>query len=445
MLRELWCYRITLQMRIAVHTLGCKLNYSETSRLCDDLLAQGHVVVPFDAPADVVLLNTCSVTEQADSECRKLVRRTRRVSPDASVIVTGCYAQLQPQEIAAIEGVSAVIGTARKFTIPERLSELVRTDSVVIDADDLADVQFEPSRTHRSASRTRTFFKIQDGCDYSCSFCTIPKARGSARSMLRDDVRREIDRIVEDGYQEVILSGVNLGEYHDADGGRFVDVLSMIVEGRPPFRLRISSIEPNTVTHEVIDLIASSPTIVPHLHIPLQSGSTSVLRRMRRRYTAERYRDLISMLHDRIPGIALGIDVIVGFPGETDDEFEQTYEFLAGLPWSYLHVFTYSERDDTVAAQMDQLDRGERRRRTNRLRALSDWKHARFIDGQLGSAAEVLPESYDAATGFWRGWSQHHVAVLFPGEESMQKVVRRVRLMSRNELESFGIISEEVQ
>lgn len=403
------------------------------------------MIVPFDAPADVVLLNTCSVTEQADSECRKLVRRSRRVSPDASVIVTGCYAQLQPQEIASIDGVSAVIGTARKFTIPERLSELVHPDSVVIDTDDLVDVQFEPSRTHRTASRTRTFFKIQDGCDYSCSFCTIPKARGNARSMLRDDVRRELDRIVDDGYQEVILSGVNLGEYHDADGGRFADVLAMIVEQRPPFRLRISSIEPNTVTGEVIELIASSPIIVPHLHIPLQSGSSSVLRRMRRRYTAERYRDLIQMLRERIPGMALGIDVIVGFPGETDAEFEQTYEYLADLQWSYLHVFTYSERDDTVAAQMDQIDRGERRTRTNRLRSLSDWKHARFIDGQLGTIAEVLPETYDAATGLWRGWSQHHVAVSFTGEEYMQKLVKRVRLVSRNKTEAFGILSEEVQ
>lgn len=431
-------------MRIAVHTLGCKLNYSETSRLCDDLISRGHQIVSLEEQADMVLLNTCSVTEQADTECRKLVRRSLRRSPDASVVITGCYAQLKPQEIAAIEGVRAVIGTAKKFSIADRIDEISSSAEVIVDAADIGDdVVFEPSRTHRTASRTRTFFKIQDGCDYSCSFCTIPKARGSARSMLRDDVKRELDRIVKDGYQELILSGVNLGEYEDADGSRFSDVLRDIVEQRPPLRIRISSIEPNTITDDLIELIAASPEIVPHLHIPLQSGSSSVLRRMRRRYTAEQYRALAAKLHDRIPGLALGIDVIVGFPGETEQEFEETYALLEELPWSYLHVFTYSERDDTVAATLEQVDLGLRRTRTHRLRTLSDWKHARFIDAQIGSIVEVLPESFDQSTGSWRGWSQHHVAVTFNGSADLPKRVYRVRLDRRLDTEAYGTMMEE--
>jgi threonylcarbamoyladenosine tRNA methylthiotransferase MtaB len=428
-------------MRIAVHTLGCKLNYSETSRLCDDLLSHGHTIVPFDSEADAIILNTCSVTEQADVECRKLVRRGRRTSPDAAVIVTGCYAQLKPDEISAIDGVRAVIGTAHKFSIADRIESLVTADEVVVDADEIADdVLFQPSRTHRTASRTRTFFKIQDGCDYSCSFCTIPKARGNARSMMRDDVRREVARIVADGYREVILSGVNLGEYRDAEDTRFVDVLRMIDEDVPPFRLRISSIEPNTVTPELIDVVATSSSIVPHLHIPLQSGSAGVLRRMRRRYTVDYYRSLVNVLHERIPGLALGIDVIVGFPGETEQEFEETYAFLEDAQWSYLHVFTYSERDDTVAAAMEQqVDRGVRRMRTQRLRTLSEWKHARFIDVKIGSTARVLPESYDPLTQMWRGWSEHHVAVSFAGEPDQVKMIYSVRLTERIDQEARGI------
>jgi threonylcarbamoyladenosine tRNA methylthiotransferase MtaB len=428
-------------MRIAVHTLGCKLNYSETSRLCDDLVSGGHVIVPFDEPADVVLLNTCSVTEQADTECRKLVRRSRRLSPNASVIVTGCYAQLKPQQIASIDGVRAVIGTAKKFTIPDRLNDIVASDQITIDADEFSDdVSFEPSRTHRSASRTRTFFKIQDGCDYSCSFCTIPKARGAARSMLQVDVERELSRIVADEYQEVILSGVNLGEYKDDEGARFVDVLKMIIDQRPPFRLRISSIEPNTISEDLIDVIASSHMVVPHLHIPLQSGCSSVLRRMRRRYTAEQYNELVQRLQEKLPGLALGIDVIVGFPGETDEEFEQTYAFLEQLSWSYLHVFTYSERDDTVAATYEPVDKGIRRTRTHRLRALSDWKHARFIDSKINTIARVLPESYNDATGMWRGWSEHHVAVSFLAAPALQKRVYDVVIDRRVELEAHGTL-----
>jgi threonylcarbamoyladenosine tRNA methylthiotransferase MtaB len=258
--------------------------------------------------------------------------------------------------------------------------------------------------------------------------------------MLQADVERELSRIVADEYQEVILSGVNLGEYKDDDGARFVDVLKMIIDQCPPFRLRISSIEPNTISEELIDVIASSPVIVPHLHIPLQSGSSSVLRRMRRRYTAEQYNDLVQRLHERLPGLALGIDVIVGFPGETDEEIEQTYAFLEKLSWSYLHVFTYSERDDTIAATYEPVDKGVRRTRTHRLRALSDWKHARFIDSKIASIARVLPESYNDETGMWRGWSEHHVAVSFLAAPTLQKRVYNVMIDRRVELEAYGTL-----
>lgn len=414
-------------MRIAFHTLGCKLNYSETATLREDLVRRGHDLVRFDESADVLIVNTCSVTENADAECRKVVRRGLRASPDARVVVTGCFAQLRPEEVAGIDGVAAVVGSARKHAIGDLLDTLQPDAPPQILVDDIDEAtSFVSSRTGRADSRTRSFFKIQDGCDYSCSFCTIPRARGPARAMPMWEIQRELDAIARDGYHEVVLSGINIGEYRGEGGERFVDVVSMINDIRPPFRVRISSIEPNTITDELIDVIAASEVFVPHFHIPLQSGSAEILRKMRRRYNPEMYEHVVRSILERMPDAALGIDVIVGFPGETDDHFAETMRFLDGLPFAYLHVFTYSERPGTPAATMDaRIDPHVRKLRTHRLRQLSEVRTREFHQRMIGTERVFVPEGYDAQTGTWDGWTENHVyGRLHAGAELVKRPYR---------------------
>ncbi len=417
-------------MRIAFHTLGCKLNYSETATVRDELVHRGHVVVPFSEEADVLLVNTCSVTENADTECRKIIRRGLRTSPNASVVITGCYAQLQPEEIASIDGVKAVVGMTQKFNIGEMLDVIVSSASPRIYVDEISTATvFNGSRTGRGDSRTRSFFKIQDGCDYSCTFCTIPLARGPARAMSLLAIRQELESIAHEGYHEVVLSGINLGEYRGENGERFIDVLKMIDDYRPPYRVRISSIEPNTLSPEMIDLIAASKTIVPHLHVPLQSGSADVLRSMRRRYNPGKYREMAAHIATVMPHAALGIDVIVGFPGETDELFEETVTFLESLPFTYLHVFTYSERENTPASSMSgQVDVSLRRARTQKLRALSNERTTRFHAEQCGSTRVMIPEGFDPTTGTWDGWTENHVYVRLEAPSTLMKKPYRVLL-----------------
>ncbi|HLP29695.1 MAG TPA: tRNA (N(6)-L-threonylcarbamoyladenosine(37)-C(2))-methylthiotransferase MtaB [Candidatus Didemnitutus sp.] len=418
-------------MRIALHTLGCKLNYSETATIREDLVQRGHEIVPFSAEADVLLVNTCSVTENADIECRKIVRRGLRTSPNASVVVTGCYAQLQPEEIASIDGVKAVIGMTQKFTIGEKLDEILSSVSPRIYVDEISTATvFNGSRTGRGDSRTRSFLKIQDGCDYSCTFCTIPRARGPARAMSLASIQRDLESIAQEGYHEVVLSGINLGEYRGENGERFIDVVNMIEEMAPPFRVRISSIEPNTLTPEIIDLISVSRTFVPHLHVPLQSGSADVLRDMRRRYNPAMYAKMADRVTSSMPHAALGIDVIVGFPGETDAHFEETVSFLEGIPFTYLHVFTYSERENTPASTMHgQVDVAVRRLRTQRLRAMSQIRTMEFHKGQCGSRKVMIPEGYDPTTGRWDGWTENHVYVSLEAPSTLQKRPYSVELL----------------
>lgn len=403
-----------MHKRVAFHTLGCKLNYSETSTIQRQFEDLGYRVVPFGEETDVIVVNTCTVTENADTECRKIIRRGLTTSPHAAVAVTGCYAQLQPEEIASIDGVSAVFGTAEKFSIADRLGDFLETPSPKIFVSDLDDATtFTSSRTSDGDSRTRSFLKLQDGCDYSCTFCTIPLARGPARAMPFDAVQRELENIAREGYHEAVLSGVNLGEYRAPSGERFINVVKMIEAMQPPFRVRISSIEPNTVSDELIDIVAGSTIFVPHLHLPLQSGSAEILKKMKRRYNPEMYQRLVQQINTTLPDAAIGIDVIVGFPGETDAAFEETVEFLTQLPWSYLHVFTYSERSDTPALDYPGVvPKNVRKARTHRLRALSDVRRKEHYARNIGSTRIFLPEHYDHDLGGWFGWTENYVRVL---------------------------------
>lgn len=403
----------TPRPRVAITTLGCKLNYAESAALRSAFEHRGYDVVREDDPADVIVVNTCTVTEQADSECRKIVRRHLRASPDAIVAVTGCFAQLQPEAIASIEGVRGVFGTAEKLSIPDHIDELRTAASPRIYAEPTSDAMpFVAARSVESDGRTRAFVKLQDGCDYNCSFCTIPLARGGARSMAFDDVRATLLRLAEERFDEVILSGVNLGEYEATTGERFQDVMRLVASIEPPYRVRISSLEPNTIDESMIDLIASSRVFCRHLHVPLQSGSPSILRRMRRRYSVDRYAQLLDDVHAKVPDVAVGIDVIVGFPGEDDAAFEETYDFLASRPWTYLHVFTYSERPDTPAASYaDVVPMHVRRARTSRLRALSDARRRAHHEANVGRIHAVVTESFDTASGRWLGWTDNYVRV----------------------------------
>lgn len=410
-------------MRVAFHTLGCKLNSTETAAIQRQLLEQGHDVVEFGSEADLLLINTCSVTEQADVECRKVVRKGLRGAPNAHVVVTGCYAQLQPEAVASIDGVTAVVGTADKLKIVEQLPDLLQVDTVTVRVDELsAATTFIGARTGNGNSRTRAFLKIQDGCDYTCSFCTIPLARGPARAMSLEAIRQELSAIAVEGYEECILTGINLGEYRSPLGQRFVDVLGMIASMDLPYRVRIGSIEPNTLHDDVLTVWANCSTIVPHLHMPLQSGSDAILRSMKRRYNTTMYRHRVESFNALFPDAGIGIDVIAGYPGETEDHFNVTVQFLESIPWTYLHVFTYSERPNTPAAVYnDAVPMNVRRERTRRLRALSESRTEQFHQAQIGTHRVFLPEGYEPETGSWTGWTENHIAGILQAPFSIAK------------------------
>ncbi len=419
-----------MSKRVAFHTLGCKLNYSETSSISADFVARGYQVVPLGAEAELIVINTCTVTENADAECRKIVRRGLKGAPDAAVVVTGCYAQLQPEDVASIDGVRAVFGTAEKSGIADLADEILSWDTPQIHTSDLSeDTSFVGSATAEGDSRTRAFLKLQDGCDYTCTFCTIPLARGPARAMEFERIAEAIDGLVRDGFHEIVLSGINLGEYKAPSGERFADVVRLIDVLQPPVRVRISSIEPNTLSNEIIDLVANSTVFVPHFHVPLQSGSVEILKRMRRRYNPEKYQQVAQRIFERMPHAALGIDVIVGFPGETDDLFEESWRFLESIPFTYLHVFTYSERENTPAASYaDVVPMSVRKARTARLRAFSEQRRAEHHARNVGSTRIVIPETFDAQSGTWSGWTENYVRVAMHAPELIVRGPHRVAL-----------------
>ncbi len=418
------------QMKVALYTLGCKLNYAETSSIGEQFRKAGHTIIPFDEPADAVIINTCSVTDSADAECRKIIRRALRISPNAFIAVAGCYAQLKPEEIASIDGVDAVFGTADKFSILQHISSFEKLDATKIFVTEAQNMNFEMAKSSDGDSRTRAFLKMQDGCSYSCSFCTIPIARGGSRSMGFETIEAQFHSLEEAGYREVVLTGINLGDYTSSNGEKFFDVLKKIEELSPSFRVRISSIEPNLLKTEILELVASSKIIVPHFHIPLQSGSSDILRLMRRRYIAQFYSDLLHSIKSAIPDCCIGIDVISGFPGESDRHFEETFQFLSESPASYFHVFSYSERTNTPAAEFQgKVAAKIKQARTNRLRDLSNIKKQEFYQSQLCTVRTVIPETFDATTGTWIGWTENYVRTIFRGGYRLGHSPVRVQLV----------------
>lgn len=397
---------------VAFHTLGCKLNFSETSSLSRLLEKEGFEKREFEQPADVYVINTCSVTDNADKECRQLVRRIQRRSPESFVVITGCYAQLKPQEIANIPGVDLVLGASEKFNLATHLRELTKGDTAKICSCDIEDV----SDFHSSWSvndRTRTFLKVQDGCDYNCSFCTIPMARGKSRSDKLENVVRNAQEIARAGVKEIVLTGVNLGDFQD-NTNNFYQLIQELDKVEGILRYRISSIEPNLLSEEIIDFVSKSDKFMPHFHIPLQSGSNKILGLMRRRYKKELYTQRVHWIKSRMPHAAIGVDVIVGFPGETEDDFKETFDFLHELEVSYLHVFTYSERDNTYAVNLPGVvPPSARQERNKQLRNLSFMKMQFFTEQHAGTTRSVLFEKAPKEN-MMEGYTDNYIRIQTP-------------------------------
>ncbi len=413
---------------VAFHTLGCKLNYSETSTLSRMLENEGFEKKEFDDIADVYVINTCSVTDNADKECRQIVRRIQRKAPESLVVITGCYAQLKPKEIAEIPGVNLVLGAAEKFNLAHHIKEFSKGDSAKICSCDVEDIT-EFNSSFSINDRTRTFLKVQDGCDYNCSFCTIPLARGKSRSNTIENVVMQAKDLVAAGIQEIVLTGVNLGDFGIIDGQdnheyHFFDLAVALDQIEGLNRIRISSIEPNLLSKEVIELVAASEKWMPHFHIPLQSGSDEILGWMRRRYKSSLYADKVNLIKKLMPHASIGVDVIVGFPGETEEHFVETFNFLMDLPVSYFHVFTYSERNNTLAKAMEQVvPMNVRKERNKKLRSLSAKKLHDFTVQQIGNHFPVLFE-HENNNGVMHGYTSNYIRVEYPYDENcVNKVI----------------------
>jgi len=413
---------MTAAKTVAFHTLGCKLNFSETSSISRLMEKEGFEKRLFDEVADVYVINTCSVTENADKECRYLLRQIRRKSPESFVVITGCYAQLKPKEIAEIPGVDLVLGAAEKFNIASHIRELVKGDPAKICSCDIDQVQ-DFHEGYSFNDRTRAFLKVQDGCDYQCSFCTIPLARGQSRSDRLGNVLENVRKLAGQGIQEIVLTGVNLGDFRNTEPGGekkqldFFDLTSALDQIKEMPRFRISSIEPNLLTNDIIGLVANSDRFMPHFHIPLQSGSNKILALMRRRYKRELYAERVALIKSLMPHAAIGVDVIVGFPGETEEDFRETRDFLHSLDISYLHVFTYSERENTRAIDMNPVVPVSVRNERNKiLRNLSYQKMQYFIASHAGQTRKVLFErSRDKA--MMEGFTDNYIKVTAPYHE----------------------------
>ena len=419
--------------KVAFYTLGCKLNFSETSTIARSFTQEGFDRVDFEEVADIYVINTCSVTENADKQFKQIVRKAQKLNPDAFVAAVGCYAQLKPEELAAVDGVDLVLGATEKFKITDYLNDLSKNDRGEIHSCEISEADFYVG-SYSIGDRTRAFLKVQDGCDYKCTYCTIPLARGISRSDALENVLKNAAEIAAQDIKEIVLTGVNIGDYGKGEFGNkkhehtFLDLVQALDQVTGIERLRISSIEPNLLKNETIQFVAQSKTFVPHFHIPLQSGSNDILKKMKRRYLRELYQDRVTSIREVMPHACIGVDVIVGFPGETDAHFLETYQFLSDLDISYLHVFTYSERDNTEAAAMsDVVDAAVRAKRSKMLRGLSVKKRRAFYESQLGTKRTVLWET-ENRSGYMHGFTENYVKVKKPWNPEFANVLEAVIL-----------------
>lgn len=428
------------QKRVSFHTLGCKLNFSESSTLAREFEQGGYLrVEPSDA-TDVAVINSCSVTEHADKKCRNIIRKIHRRNPNAIIAVTGCYAQLKPNDIAAIEGVDIILGNNNKGDLFHRVEELQEKGKAEVYSCSVEEMT-RFFAAYSSGDRTRSFLKVQDGCDYKCAYCTIHYARGASRNIPIATIVEEAREIVAAGQKEIVITGINTGDFGRTTGEKFIDLLRALDEVEGVERYRISSIEPNLITDEIIEFCAKSPKFMPHFHIPLQSGSTHILGLMRRRYTADRYRERIAKIRELMPDTFLGVDVIVGFPGESEEHFMETYHLLEEVGASFLHIFPFSERPGTPAVDMpNKVQSRISTERVARLEELSDRLHKEFASKYLGTEREVLFESTDHS-GMMYGYTDNYLRVSAPYDTALINNICRVRL---NAFDENGNISSEI-
>lgn len=419
--------------KVAFYTLGCKLNFAETSTIARSFEEDGYIRVDFDDPADIYVINTCSVTENADKQFKQIVRKALKTNPKAFLAAVGCYAQLKPEELASVDGVDLVLGAKEKFNITQYIDDLTKNNEGIVHSCEISETDFYVG-SYSIGDRTRAFLKVQDGCDYKCTYCTIPMARGISRSDTIENILSNAKKISDKGIKEIVLTGVNIGDYGKGEFGNkkhehtFLELVQALDKVEGIERLRISSIEPNLIKDETIDFIAQSKSFVPHFHIPLQSGSNEILKKMKRRYLRELYVSRVAKIREVMPDACIGVDVIVGFPGETDEHFLETYHFLNELDISYLHVFTYSERDNTEAVLMDGVvPDAVRAKRSKMLRGLSAKKRNAFYESQLGKEKTVLFES-DNKQGYIHGFTENYVKVKAPWDPALVNTLHKVKL-----------------
>ena len=437
----------SMKKKVAFYTLGCKLNFSETSTIARGFQEDGFDRVDFSEHADMYVINTCSVTENADKRFKTIVKQAQKINPEAFVAAIGCYAQLKPEELAAVDGVDLVLGATEKFKITDYINDLTKNDFGEVHSCEIEDADFYVG-SYAIGDRTRAFLKVQDGCDYKCTYCTIPLARGISRSDTLQNVLDNAAEISAKGIKEIVLTGVNIGDYGKGEFGNkkhehtFLDLVKALDRVEGIHRLRISSIEPNLLKNETIDFVSKSNSFVPHFHIPLQSGSDAILKLMRRRYMSDLYVDRVKKIKETMPDACIGVDVIVGFPGETDEHFLETYHFLNELDISYLHVFTYSERDNTTAADMGGVvPKQVRNKRSKMLRGLSVKKRRAFYEGQLGKTHQVLFEG-ENKEGYIHGFTSNYVKVKSPWNPELVNTLHNVQL---KEIDEDGLVRFEFE
>ncbi|AZJ32205.1 threonylcarbamoyladenosine tRNA methylthiotransferase MtaB [Tenacibaculum mesophilum] len=442
---------MNVDKKVAFYTLGCKLNFSETSTIARNFVNEGFERVEFEEEADIYVINTCSVTDNADKRFKSIVKSALKKNEEAFVIGVGCYAQLKPEELAAVDGVDLVLGATEKFNVTSYINDLTKNDIGEVHSCEIEDADFYVG-SYSIGDRTRAFLKVQDGCDYKCTYCTIPLARGISRSDTLENVLKNAKEISEKGIKEIVLTGVNIGDYGKGEFGNkkhehtFLELVQALDKVEGINRLRISSIEPNLLKDETIDFVSNSNTFVPHFHIPLQSGSDTLLKKMKRRYLRKVYTDRVAKIKEVMPNACIGVDVIVGFPGETDELFLETYNYLADLDISYLHVFTYSERPNTEANEMDGVvPKKTRAKRSKMLRGLSVKKRRAFYESQLSNTLTVLFES-ENKEGYIHGFTENYVKVKAPWNPELVNTLHTVTLTKIDEdgLVRFDFVDTEV-